>query len=153
MSTDNLYLTPFENAFTRLQGDQTNLKSKIISLLYLIYPTKNKGLKKFRITLILFFALVGFFSQAPSKLPPSQPQEFRVTLLGAGSPTPSMSRFGPGVLIQAGGKHLLIDSGRGTTQRIWQVGIKLGLINAVFITHLHSDHVEGLPDLWLTGWL
>jgi hypothetical protein len=61
MSTDNLYLTPFENAFTRLQGDQTNLKSKIISLLYLIYPTKNKGLKKFRITLILFFALVGFF--------------------------------------------------------------------------------------------
>ncbi len=48
---------------------------------------------------------------------------------------------------------MLIDSGRGTTQRIWQLGIKLGLIDAVFITHLHSDHVVGLPDLWLTGWL
>ncbi|MFM9992233.1 MAG: hypothetical protein ACKVOY_12460 [Burkholderiaceae bacterium] len=47
-------------------------------------------------------------------------------MLGTGSPTPSITRFGPGVLIQAGGKHLLIDSGRGTTQRIWQLGIKLG---------------------------
>jgi ribonuclease Z len=79
-----------------------------------------------RFVLILVLSLVGAFAQAQSKLPPLQPQEFRVTLLGTGSPTPSMTRFGPGVLIQAGGKHLLIDSGRGTTPRIWQLGIKLG---------------------------
>ena len=85
-----------------------------------------------RFVLILVLSLVGAFAQAQSKLSPLQPQEFRVTLLGTGSPTPSMTRFGPGVLIQAGGKHLLIDSGRGTTQRIWQLGIKLGLIDAVF---------------------
>ena len=64
-----------------------------------------------------------------------------------------MRRFGPGVLVQAGGQSVLIDSGRGITQRLFQLGVKLGAIDAVFITHLHSDHIVGIPDLWLTGWL
>ena len=81
------------------------------------------------------------------------PDEFRVTLLGTGSPAPVMRRFGPGVLVEAGGKKLLIDSGRGTTQRLFQAGVPLGKVDALFITHLHSDHVVGIPDLWLTGWL
>jgi ribonuclease Z len=34
-----------------------------------------------------------------------------------------------------------------------QAGLALGQVDAVFLTHLHSDHVVGLPDLWLTGWL
>lgn len=84
---------------------------------------------------------------------PAAADEFRVTLLGTGSPPPSMRRFGPGVLVQAGGKSLLIDSGRGVTQRLLQVGLTVGAIDALFITHLHSDHVVGIPDLWLTGWL
>ena len=79
--------------------------------------------------------------------------EFRVTLLGTGSPAPVMRRFGPGVLVQAGGKTLLIDCGRGTTQRLLQAGLRLGQVDALFLTHLHSDHVVGIPDLWLTGWL
>ena len=90
---------------------------------------------------------------AQSPYPPLQSQEFRVTLLGTGSPPPTMRRFGPGVLVQAGGQNLLIDSGRGVTQRLFQLGIKLGAVDAVFITHLHSDHIVGIPDLWLTGWL
>ncbi len=81
------------------------------------------------------------------------PDEFRVTLLGTGSPAPTMRRFGPGVLVEAGGRKLLIDSGRGGTQRLRQAGLALGQVDAVFLTHLHSDHVVGLPDLWLTGWL
>lgn len=85
--------------------------------------------------------------------PPLQSQELRVTLLGTGAPPPTMRRFGPGVLVQAGGQNLLIDSGRGVTQRLFQLGIKLGAVDAVFITHLHSDHIVGIPDLWLTGWL
>jgi len=79
--------------------------------------------------------------------------DFKVTLLGTGSPQPSISRFGPGVLVQAGGQTLLIDCGRGVTQRLVQLGVKLGAVNKLFITHLHSDHVVGIPDLWLTGWL
>ncbi len=79
--------------------------------------------------------------------------EFRVTLLGTGSPSPIMRRFGPGVLVEVGGKKLLIDCGRGVTQRLMQAGLRLGQVDALFITHLHSDHVVGIPDLWLTGWL
>ena len=60
-------------------------------------------------------------AQAPAPAPaPAAADEFRVTLLGTGSPAPVMRRFGPGVLIQAGGKHLLIDNGRGITQRLMQ---------------------------------
>jgi ribonuclease Z len=79
--------------------------------------------------------------------------DFRVTLLGTGSPPPVMNRFGPGVLVQAGGQMLLIDCGRGVTQRLFQLGVKLGAADKLFITHLHSDHIVGIPDLWLTGWL
>lgn len=84
---------------------------------------------------------------------PVAADEFRVTLLGTGSPAPVMRRFGPGVLVQAGGKALLIDCGRGTTQRLLQAGLRLGQVDALFLTHLHSDHIVGIPDLWLTGWL
>ena len=109
-----------------------------------------------RLLWVAAWALVGqgAHAQAPAAPPaPSAADEFRVTLLGTGSPAPVMRRFGPGVLVQAGGKNLLIDSGRGVTQRLVQAGLRLGQIDALFITHLHSDHVVGIPDLWLTGWL
>jgi ribonuclease Z len=77
----------------------------------------------------------------------------RVTLLGTGRPDPAIDRFGPSTLVEAGGETLLFDCGRGAAQRIWQLGIPLGRVGPVFLTHLHSDHVVGLPDLWLTGWL
>ena len=80
-------------------------------------------------------------------------QEIKVTLLGTGAPIPLMDRQGPATLIEAGGKRLLFDAGRGVAQRLWQLKKPLSSIDAVFITHLHSDHLVGLPDLWLTGWL
>ena len=80
-------------------------------------------------------------------------QDITVTLLGTGTPQPSIERFGAATLVEAGGRHFLFDCGRGAAQRIWQQGIPLGKISQVFLTHLHSDHVVGLPDLWLTGWL
>jgi ribonuclease Z len=82
----------------------------------------------------------------------AEPQ-IAVHLLGTGAPIPRMDRFGPATLISIAGKRLLFDAGRGVSQRLWQLGIPLGSIDAVFLTHLHSDHLVGLPDLWLTGWL
>lgn len=78
---------------------------------------------------------------------------FNVTLLGTGTPAPSATRFGYSTLVEAGDQRLVFDFGRGLTIRLAQLGIPFGTINAHFLTHFHSDHLNGLPDLWLTGWL
>jgi ribonuclease Z len=79
--------------------------------------------------------------------------DFKVTLLGTGTPIPSPDRFGPSTLIEAGDQKLLIDAGRGATIRLCQLGVPLGHLDALLLTHFHSDHTSGLPDVWLTGWL
>src|SRR6266496_1286922 len=76
--------------------------------------------------------------------------DFKVTLLGTSTPNPLPDRFGPSTLVEAGNEKLLFDCGRGATIRLWQLRIPLGTVK-LFITHLHSDHTVGIPDLWLTG--
>ena len=77
----------------------------------------------------------------------------KVTVLGSGTPYPHGERSGPAVLVEAAGKRLLFDCGRGVVIRLGQAGVQANDVDAVFLTHLHSDHVVGLPDLLLTGWL
>jgi ribonuclease Z len=90
----------------------------------------------------------------------SPPAPLRVTLLGTGNPRPSPERGGPATLVEAfppGAPpvRILVDAGRGTTEKLFALGGRdlLSGIDVVLLTHLHSDHVVGLPDLWLTGWL
>ena len=89
-------------------------------------------------------------AQGASSLPAD---EIRVTLLGTGTPRPVMDRFGPSILVEAGNEKLIIDAGRGSIQRLLQLNVSYADITGVLLTHLHSDHTVGLPDLWLTGWL
>jgi ribonuclease Z len=56
-------------------------------------------------------------------------------------------------LVTVGGKQLLFDAGRGVTIRLAQLGIPFGKIDAVFLTHYHSDHINGLADIWMTSYL
>jgi ribonuclease Z len=79
--------------------------------------------------------------------------DFKVTLLGTGTPIPSADRFGPCTLVEAGDQKLLIDAGRGATIRLAQLQIPIGRVDALLLTHFHSDHTVGIPDIWLTGWL
>jgi ribonuclease Z len=79
--------------------------------------------------------------------------DFKVTLLGTGTPIPVPDRFGPSTLVEAGDQKLLFDAGRGASIRLNQLGVPLGRIDALLLTHFHSDHTVGIPDLWLTGWL
>ena len=101
--------------------------------------------KFFRSLLFLFFVAVTCCTHAQSSI--------KVTLLGTGAPVPSIERFGPSILVEAGAQKLLFDCGRGAGQRLWQLKIPLGQVNTLFLTHLHSDHVVGIPDVWLTGWI
>ena len=80
-------------------------------------------------------------------------QTLKVTLLGTGNPRPRIDRFGPSILVEAGKETLLFDCGRGATIRLSQASVPFSSVTALFLTHLHSDHVVGLPDLWLTGWI
>lgn len=85
-------------------------------------------------------------------LTPSNDDLITVTLLGTGTPLPDARRFGSATLVSAGDHSLLFDCGRGAVIRLSQAGYGPNEIDGVFLTHLHSDHVVGLPDLWLTGW-
>ena len=101
-----------------------------------------------RMTLLTMLILSTLFTFAQN-----DSSGFRVTLLGTGDPQPLITRFGPSILVQAGNENLLFDAGRGCMQRLNQLKIAYKDIDALFLTHLHSDHTVGLPDLWLTGWL
>lgn len=79
--------------------------------------------------------------------------DFLVTLLGTASPAPRPTRSGPSTLIEAGDQKVLVDAGRGVPVRLWQMGVPIGSLDAVVLTHFHSDHTAGLPDVWLTGWI
>ena len=85
-------------------------------------------------------------------VPTAQAQSMKVYLLGTGSVFPLVNRLGPSILVEAGEERLLFDCGRGASERLVQLEIPLGKVNPLFITHLHSDHIVGIADLWLTGW-
>jgi ribonuclease Z len=55
-------------------------------------------------------------------------------------------------LVEAGGERLLFDAGRGSMQRLVQAGLPMNAVTKLFLTHLHSDHVIGVPDLMLSPW-
>lgn len=93
------------------------------------------------------------FTAAVACAPASAEELFSVTLLGTGSPRPSTERNGPSTLVEVAGQKLMFDMGRNNTVALSRAHIPLGAITAHFITHLHSDHINGLPDLYLSGWI
>ena len=74
-------------------------------------------------------------------------------LLGTGSPLPDPHRAGAATLIRAGGRTLLVDAGRGVCMRLAAAGTLPILLDAVFLTHLHSDHICDLNDVMTTQWV
>ncbi len=101
-------------------------------------------------TLVVILSLTSGPAIAQDSGPKAQ---MVVTLLGTGTPTINTRRLGYSNLVQAGGLNLMIDGGRGAATRVFQLGLPLGSIDGVFLTHLHSDHISGLPDLFATGYL
>ena len=77
-------------------------------------------------------------------------QDTRVILLGTGTPNPEPRRMGPSVAVVSGDHVYLVDCGPGVVRRAAEAGLKMEQLTRVFVTHLHSDHTAGYPDLILT---
>ncbi len=76
-----------------------------------------------------------------------------VVLLGTGCPSADPERYGPATLIEAGaGARLLVDCGSGVTQRLISAGCPGRDLDAVLLTHLHSDHIVDLFQLVISSW-
>jgi ribonuclease Z len=75
-----------------------------------------------------------------------------ITLLGTGCPQCDPERLGPASLVRHGAISLLIDCGSGVTQRLVAAGSSGARLDAVLLTHLHSDHIVDLFQLVISSW-
>ena len=80
------------------------------------------------------------------------PDGLHLALCGTGSPLPDPTRAGPCSAIIAGDRLFIVDAGEGSTRNLAYMGIPAGRIEAIFLTHFHSDHIDGLPPLMLQRW-
>lgn len=86
-------------------------------------------------------------------------QSSQVVLLGTGTPNPDPLRMGPCTAITVGDRAYIIDCGPGLVRRAQQAfeqgvrGLKVSNLDRLFLTHLHSDHTTGLPDIIFTPWV
>jgi ribonuclease Z len=83
-----------------------------------------------------------------------------VTLTGTSGPPPFNGLAGPGTLVRYGDDAndcrsvlMQFDAGRGTLMRLSQVEVQAAQLNAVFFTHMHSDHMEGFSDIVQMRWM
>ncbi len=84
----------------------------------------------------------------------------KLTLLGTGTPIPDPARRGPGQVVEVGDSLLLVDCGSGVVHRLIEAGYRREVrgpvrpaIACIALTHLHSDHIVGLPDVLWTAWI
>lgn len=72
---------------------------------------------------------------------------FSVTILGSSSALPTSHRFPTSQVVRLNEQLFLVDCGEGTQIQLRKFGFKMGRINHIFISHLHGDHIYGLPGL------
>jgi ribonuclease Z len=80
------------------------------------------------------------------------PDGLHAGLCGSGSPLPDPTRAGPCVFVVAGKHVFIVDAGEGSPRKLALMGLSPGLIDAILLTHFHSDHIGGLGEMLLERW-
>lgn len=83
----------------------------------------------------------------------SLPDGLHLVLCGAGSPLPDPRRSGPCVAIIAGRSLFIVDAGSGAARNLQRMTVPNGQIASLFLTHFHSDHIDGLGELAMMRWV
>ena len=76
----------------------------------------------------------------------------KITLLGTGTPSPSLRRHSSGYVFEVGDDVIVMDHGPGAHQRLLEAGYKATDVGHFFLTHYHYDHLLEYPRLVLTRW-
>lgn len=85
-------------------------------------------------------------------LPETLPDGLHVLVCGAGGPLFDAKRGAPCVAIIAGETVVIVDQGGGAARSLGRLGLQPGLVEDVFLTHFHSDHIDGLGELATLRW-
>ncbi|RYF89584.1 MAG: MBL fold metallo-hydrolase [Caulobacteraceae bacterium] len=81
------------------------------------------------------------------------PDGLHAFVCGSGSPLPDRTRAGPCLTVIAGQRVFLVDAGEGAAEVLSAGGIPAGRIDRLFLTHFHSDHLDGLSAVALQRWV
>ena len=83
---------------------------------------------------------------------PTLPDGLHVALCGTNGPFPDPTRAGPCTAIIAGDRLFVVDAGEGSARNMGYMGLPLGKVEALLLTHFHSDHIDGLGPFMLQHW-
>lgn len=81
------------------------------------------------------------------------PDGLHVYVCGSGSPLPDPDRAGPCLAVLAGKDAFVFDAGSGSIRKLGRMGFPMERLRGVYLTHLHSDHIDGLGELMLQAWV
>src|SRR5579872_6019913 len=129
-------------------------------LLMRIHPARIYRPRSLPIILVCIVAALPFPARSQQSAPPRESsKDVEIVFLGTGTPVPNADRQGQSLAIVANGKAYLVDAGSGVVRQAnsaFQRGIpalRPADLDIAFLTHLHSDHTLGLPDLIFTPWI
>ena len=97
--------------------------------------------------------VVGAALGTAASLPGQQTYSTTVVLLGTGTPVPDPAASGPATAVVVGDRLFLFDAGAGVMRRLAAAHLPTNGVTALFLTHLHTDHTLGYPDLIFTSWV
>ncbi len=133
------------------QGEEHPVKKLSLALVALIVAVVGVGYA-FRTTIVLRLMEQRVAANLQTDLLRELPDGLHVGLCGAGSPLPDPKRSGPCTAVIAGRRLFIVDVGSGASRVLSRMRIPQGEIEAVLLTHLHSDHIDGLGALLLQRW-